>query len=126
MKLPFDVKRVEIVARPSMLRFLVDPQLVFFADIHRPFSYRDHSPFFAGRGHSGEATSAVVGQGLSGRFGDPRPESVSACCEFVSTLIWVMGGAFGKHIALILRLPSLPRRGGSGRLWAGDGVVLSS
>ena len=116
MKLPFDVKRVEIVARPSMLRFLVDPQLVFFADIHRPFSYRDHSPFFAGRGHSGVAATADVGDVRPGQFGGSHLESVSAGCGFVSILIWVMGGAFGKHIALILRLPSLRRRGGSGRL----------
>ena len=35
---------------------------------HRTFSYRDHSPFFAGRGHNGVAAAADVGDVRSGQF----------------------------------------------------------
>ncbi len=35
---------------------------------HRPFSYQDRSPFFAGRGHSGAAAAADIGDVRSGQF----------------------------------------------------------
>ena len=80
----------------------------------------------SGTACGGAAAAADVGDVRSGQFGDPPLEPVCACCGYVSTLIWVTGVAFGEPLEMGHRLPSLPRRGGGGRLLAADGVVLSN